>query len=107
MKRRGFWWDTMGFTRTHVVGVFATEGFLCLVGCVLARRAIDAEPGLALRLLLGALCAFALGIVVLLASILSLLFYAAWPKVADSPEKPKDWSDSSNWPTLQGPRPAD
>ena len=95
MKRRGFWWETMGFTRAHVIGVFATESFLCLVGCVLARRAIDAEPGLGVRLLLGALCAFAVGIVVLLASILSLLFYAAWPSDADKPEKPKAWSDGT------------
>ena len=93
MNRLGFWWGTMGFTRTHVIGVFATESFPCLAGCVLARRAIDAESGLAVRLLLGALCAFALGIVVLLASILSLLFYAAWPSDSGRPEKPEEWSD--------------
>lgn len=79
IKRRGYWWNTMGFTRTHLVGVMMTETLLCIAGIVLACGSIFWGEQHAIRLLLGALCAIGLAIAVILASILSLLFYAAWP----------------------------
>ena len=83
----------MGFTRTHFVGVFATESFLCVVGIALAGVAAATEERLSVRLLLGALCSLALAIAILLASILSLLFFVAWPNEADASGKVEDLSD--------------
>lgn len=93
IKRQGFWWQTMGFTRTHVVGVFTVQTLLCLIGTVLAVSAIEAQQELAVRILLGAICLFLLEIAVLLGSILSLLFYLGSSVQMESDEKPKELAD--------------
>ena len=65
----------MGFTKTHIIGVFLTE---CLLGTLGAGIAIAAITGVfhdAVAWLLVAVCIFLLQLSVLLSSILSLLFY--------------------------------
>jgi len=65
----------MGFTRTHLVGVFVTE---CLLGTLGAGIAIAAIAGVfhnTIAWLLVAICIFLMQLSVLLSSILSLLFY--------------------------------
>lgn len=79
LKTCGFWWQTMGFTRVHLVGVFATEALLCTIGMGMAIGAFFVDCELAIRLLLAAICSVALAVAVILASILSLIFFAAWP----------------------------
>ena len=74
-QRRGWWWRTMGFTKTHLVGVFVTECVLVLIGAALLVASLLQPPQIAHRLLLWAVCVFLVQIGVLLASILSLLFY--------------------------------
>jgi uncharacterized membrane protein len=79
-KRRGFWWRTMGFTKCHLIGVFATEtvlgilGISFMVGAVF--HAVFQDGDLTFCLLATAACFFLAQIGVLLSSILSLLFYA-------------------------------
>lgn len=75
LKRTGLWWSLMGFTSTHAVGVFFTESLLCVLGIATGLAAGLTPPALSLRLLAGAACFFLLANAVLLASILSLLFY--------------------------------
>ena len=65
----------MGFTKTHMVGVFLTESVLGLIGVVLLVASFFLQIETAQRLLLAALCIFLVQIGVLLSSILSLLFY--------------------------------
>ena len=74
-QRRGWWWRTMGFTKTHIVGVFVTESVLLLIGVVLVLASFVLPFETAQRLLLTAVCVFLAQIAVLLSSILSLLFY--------------------------------
>ena len=65
----------MGFTKTHIIGVFVTE---CLLGMLGAGIAIAAIAGVfhdAVAWLLVAVCIFLVQLSVLLSSILSLLFY--------------------------------
>ena len=83
----------MGFTRFHFVGVFATESLLCTIGASLALASVLFEEKLAVRLLLGALCSIALAIAVILASILSLLFFAAWPNQSELPKEVENLAD--------------
>jgi hypothetical protein len=65
----------MGFTRTHLIGVFVTEIFLgtIAVGFAMAGFFQGYESGT--PYLLVAVCLFLAQISVLLSSILSLLFY--------------------------------
>lgn len=74
-KRRGYWWRTMGFTKTHVAGVFLTESLLATLGTVLVVAGVLEVFQNTLAWLLAAVCVFLLQISVLLSSILSLLFY--------------------------------
>ena len=80
-SRTGFWWNTMGFTRCHLIGIFVTEtvvgtlGLASLVGAVLMATTKE-DRFVALCLFLTAICLFLIQIGVLLSSILSLLFYA-------------------------------
>jgi hypothetical protein len=89
-KRTGFWWSTMGFTSTHAVGVFFTESLLCLLGIGAGFASVVAAPELSLRLLVGAACLFLLAIAVLLASILSLLFYLGSQGQSATPSPSED-----------------
>lgn len=84
IRKHGVWWQVMGFTRTHLIGVFVTEGLLCTIGFGLACSAILFPDDWGVHLLLGAICSILLAIAVMLASILSLLFYAAWPADLES-----------------------
>lgn len=79
---RGFWWRTMGYTRLHMTGVFATEALLGVIGVSGMVAAPFCEWQLAVCLLLAAACVFLIQIGVLLASLLSLLFYVGAPHVA-------------------------
>ena len=75
LKRRGFWWNTMVFTKTHVVGVFFTEAIVVTIGIVLSLAAFLVEDSLTVPLLLAAIVCILVAVTVLLASILSLLFF--------------------------------
>ncbi len=75
-QRKGWWWRTMGFTKTHFIGVFLTESVLGLIGAVLVLASFLQPFEMAQRLLLSAVCVLLLQIQVLLSSILSLLFYS-------------------------------
>ncbi len=65
----------MGFTKTHVLGVFITESFLVTVGIVLAVVSFFVDSSLTIPLLLAAVVSVLVAVAVLLASILSLLFF--------------------------------
>lgn len=73
--RQGWWWRTMGFTKTHLVGIFITETTLGLLGIAIVACAIIKHPEDMVAWLIVAACVFLLQIGVLLSSILSLLFY--------------------------------
>lgn len=67
----------MGFTKTHLVGVFLTESALALLGIGFAVFSFfSTDESSASQYLLVAICLFLLQLGVLLSSILSLLFYA-------------------------------
>ena len=74
-QRSGWWWRTMGFTRTHLLGVFITESALALIGIGLVVAAVTKAWADTMTCLLVAVCVFLLQLSVLLSSILSLLFY--------------------------------
>ena len=74
-QHRGWWWRTMGFTRTHIIGVFVTETFLGIVGVGFAVAGFLQSSAIGSRCLLLAVCFFLVQLSVLLSSILSLLFY--------------------------------
>ena len=80
----------MGFTRTHVVGVFVTEALCCAIGLVLAVCAFFAERNYTTPLLLAAICSILSAIAVLLASILSLVFFVGWPSVQSTDTSKQD-----------------
>lgn len=69
----------MGFTRSHLVGVFVTETMLAIIGMGFGSAVLivfSQDWHLALALLIASACIFLLQISVLLSSILSLLFYS-------------------------------
>jgi hypothetical protein len=74
-QRRGWWWRTMGFTKTHLVGVFFTECLLLTIGVGIAIAALAGVFQDTVAFLLVAVCVFLVQLSVLLSSILSLLFY--------------------------------
>lgn len=65
----------MGFTKTHIVGVFLTESLLGAIAVILIVVSFWLPFEIAQRLLFCAISACLLQIGVLLSSILSLLFY--------------------------------
>jgi hypothetical protein len=65
----------MGFSKTHLVGVFLTESLLGIVGVGVVVAALAGVFHDAVAWLLVAVCIFLLQLSVLLSSILSLLFY--------------------------------
>src|SRR5438128_2507195 len=79
-KRGGWWWRTMGFTKTHLLGVFITEsllglaGFAVMIGAVVVGVTQKSWDHIVPALLV-AVCIFLIQLSVLLSSILSLLFY--------------------------------
>ena len=75
MKRAGFWWQTMGFTKTHMVGVFYSETFLALAAIVCGALSFSLEGQARMEMLLLAVVLSMLCCAVLLASILSLMFF--------------------------------
>ena len=75
-KREGFWWKTMGYTKTHLKGVFITESILGLLGIICIYLSFEKQDTQAIRLLIQALCIFLLQLIIMLSSILSLLFYS-------------------------------
>jgi hypothetical protein len=72
---RGWWWNTMGFTKIHLVGVFFTEFLLGTIGTGIAIAAVAGLFHNTVAWLLVAVCVFLVQLSVLLSSILSLLFY--------------------------------
>jgi hypothetical protein len=74
-QRRGWWWRTMGFTKTHLVGVFFTECLLMTIGVVVIIAALAGVFQNTVAWLLVAVCVLLVQLSVLLSSILSLLFY--------------------------------
>src|SRR5439155_560044 len=79
-QRGGWWWRTMGFTKTHLLGVFITESLLGFVGFAVMVGAVTAGVTQkswdhVVPALLVAVCIFLIQLSVLLSSILSLLFY--------------------------------
>ena len=77
----------MGFTKTHVVGVFVTESLLVAVGIALTVSAFLVEEPLRVPLLHSGVVSELVAISVILASILSLLFFRGCdvPKDTDAP----------------------
>ena len=65
----------MGFTKTHLLGVFITETALGLLGMGIIVAAITKQFEDQVAWLIVAACVFLAQIGVLLSSILSLLFY--------------------------------
>ena len=65
----------MGFTKTHIVGVFVTETVLGTLGGGVAIAAIGGVFQDTIEWLIVAACIFLIQLSVLLSSILALLFY--------------------------------
>jgi len=65
----------MGFTRTHVLGVFITESLLVTIGVALVAAGFYLHNWLTIPLLLAACFSALVAITVLLSSILSLMFF--------------------------------
>ena len=91
----------MGFTSTHAVGVFVTEGVLCVLGVAAGLAAVVAPPELSLRLLVGSACLILLAIAVMLASILSLLFYIGTQSAMESD---REWAEPEGAVARDGDR---
>ncbi|MBI4662901.1 MAG: hypothetical protein HY735_29165 [Verrucomicrobia bacterium] len=93
-QRRGWWWQTMGFTKTHLIGVFVTVTVLGTVGVIFLLVSCLMPFEEAVRFLVFGVCLFLAQIGVLLSSILSLLFYMG--SRVDSAAEPKEETDETS-----------
>jgi hypothetical protein len=97
-QRKGWWWTTMGFTKTHMLGVFIVEALLGMGGLAVVYCALTNVYENMQACLLVAICLFLLQLSVLLTSILSLLFYLGAPR-----EPATNESDRTAARPTQGP----
>ena len=82
LKKDGWWWKSMGFTKRHMFGVFFTECLCIVLGGICIFLSFDYPRHTTRFLLIGIFCIL-LSISCILASILSLLFYIGADLIKD------------------------
>jgi hypothetical protein len=80
---KGSLWRLYGFTRTHFWGVAIVSQIFVIGGMALAGYSVLVAEGLALRILLLAICSLLVACATLLLSILTLLFFLGSSHVTD------------------------